>query len=63
MLFSPGMAAFLMIGAPVAMLLVLLAVVLPLVWPSDRRVRHAHDAEAAPDTSDTSPLASETDRD
>lgn len=64
MLFSPGMAAFLMVGAPVATLLVLLAVVLPLVLPELRRTRHAHDAaDSAHDMSDASDPASESDRD
>lgn len=59
MLFSPGMASFLMVGAPVATLLVLLAVVLPLVLPELRRMRHAHDAAAAPDALPIEPASPE----
>ena len=49
MLMSPGLSSFLMVAAPVAVLLVLLAVVLPLVWPGHRRIRHPHDGDAVHD--------------
>lgn len=49
MLMSPELSSFLMVAAPVAVLLVLLAVVLPLVWPGHRRVRRAHDRDAVHD--------------